>query len=56
MELDGHTIHSMVQAWQLYARNPDDCDPVWENIPAQKPGKSLELRGTSITVIEYKTE
>ena len=54
--IKNHKIISMVQAWQLYAANPDDCDPVWKNIPAQDPGKDLRIRSTSITVIEYKIE
>ena len=45
-----------IKARQLYARNPDDCDPVWQNIPAQDPAEDIQIRSTSIAVIEYKTD
>jgi alpha-L-arabinofuranosidase len=56
LDIKNHNVISMVQAWQLFAKNPDDCDPVWQNIPAQNPARDFQIKGTSITVIEYKTD
>lgn len=45
-------IKSVVQAWELFGKNADDCEPVWQKKEVSSNINDLQVKGTSITVIE----
>jgi len=53
LDIEKNMVSSVVQAWELFGRDPDDCDPVWQEFTGVKKPLTFEVKGTSITVIEY---
>jgi alpha-L-arabinofuranosidase len=56
VEMNNRRLVSVVQAWELYGKHPDDCDPVWQQMEIKDPDEHLLIKGTSVTVIEYKVK
>ncbi len=56
LDVQGASIHSVVQRWQLVGKDASDTDPVWQKNESVSASDSLSLTvpGTSITVTEYK--
>ena len=54
LNIDGYSIKSLEQAWELFGKNADDVDPEWQEVMLTKDLSELEVKGTSITVIEYR--
>jgi hypothetical protein len=50
--LEGYTIGSLLQAWELTGNGPDDLEPVWKEIEETRNLPEFEVSGTSITVVE----
>ena len=46
-------IKEATQAWELFGRNSDDCDPVWQKKDSREVRKNIRLKPVSITVVEY---
>jgi len=53
LNIQNRKIKSVVQAWELVGQNSDDVHPVWEKRRAGNENNHVQLKGTSITVIEY---
>lgn len=53
LDIKNQQVKSIVQAWELFGKNPEDRDPVWQKVDLKKNNLDVELKGTSITVIEY---
>lgn len=50
----GYLVESPPTAWELYGEGPEDPEPVW-SVKMTGPGdKTLDLKGTSITVVQMK--
>jgi len=54
IEIRNNKTELIQDAWELYGNGPEDINPVWQQIPRLKPGKPIDLRGTSITIIKMK--
>ena len=54
LDLFGYQIETVEQAWEFTGNGPDDVDPVWKEIGEIGNQPDLELKGTSITVLELK--
>ena len=54
LDLNGSTIESVIQAWELVGDGPDDLDPIWQKIDKLDNLSGFELKGTSISVIEIQ--
>jgi hypothetical protein len=54
LQVTGYNIDSVIQSWELFAEGPDDCDPVWQEANGFKGNSKVNIKGTSILVIEYK--
>ncbi|UCE99105.1 MAG: hypothetical protein JSV82_07970 [Planctomycetota bacterium] len=56
LDIEGASIDSVVQRWELVGEEPSDTDPTWQQneSPTGSDLLSLVVPGTSITVIEYK--
>jgi alpha-L-arabinofuranosidase len=53
IDVESSKIKSLIQARELFGKNPDDCEPVWQKREMSN-SSNLEVKGTSITVIEYQ--
>ena len=55
--IDLDIVHSgkpeIVQARELVGEGPDDMEPVWQGCEAWKDPVTFQVKGTSITLIEY---
>ena len=56
LNIQDKKIKSIVQAWELVGKNSDDLHPVWQKFKAGDKSNIVQLKGTSITVIEYQFE
>lgn len=56
LDLTGHDIKYVVEAWEYVGEGPGDLDPVWKGFEGLIRNTELILEGTSITVIEYELE
>jgi hypothetical protein len=56
LEIKDRKIKSVAQAWELFGKNGDDCNPVWQPLPLQKDFEHLLLKGSSISLIKYRLE
>ncbi|HEX2394806.1 MAG TPA: hypothetical protein VHI78_05630, partial [Bacteroidales bacterium] len=54
LEIPGKKIDTIQEAWELYGKEPEDINPVWQHLTEIKPGDPIPLKGTSITVIKIK--
>lgn len=55
IDIKDHKIKSLIQSWELFGKNADDCDPVWKKKELDK-NSDIIVKGTSITVTEYQLE
>jgi len=55
LNIEGYKIKSIVQAWELSGKNPEDTDPVWQKIFPESD-ENLSVNGTSIGVFEFNIE
>jgi hypothetical protein len=53
LDIGQNKINSVIQAWDLVGKGPDDCNPVWQEFPELEKTLRFQVKGTSITVIEY---
>jgi alpha-L-arabinofuranosidase len=56
LNIQNKKIRSVVQAWELVGKNSDDLHPVWEKFTVGNEPNQVQLKGISITVIEYQLE
>lgn len=54
VNIQNKKIKSVVQAWELFGKSPDDLHPVWQKFSLARPSNHIWLKGTSITMIEYQ--
>ncbi|WP_303010509.1 hypothetical protein [uncultured Bacteroides sp.] len=52
-EIKPYESSSFVQMWEYFGTSPEDCSPVWQKV-TDVDEKCIELKGYSITVLEYK--
>jgi len=56
VKLNGMDIENIVQAWELFGENPDDVNPVWQECEEFADPLNFEVKGMSITVVEYRLQ
>lgn len=56
LNIQNKKVKSVVQVWELVGKNVDDLHPVWQKIETGNKSNNIQLKGTSITVIEYQLE
>ena len=56
LRLENNEIGSVLQAWELFGNGPDDVNPVWQQTDRFVDADDFTVKGTSITVIEFKLE
>jgi len=56
LTIQDRKIKSVVQAWELIGKNSDDLHPVWRKFKIGSDINNVQLKGISITVIEYQIE
>ncbi|HEY6082341.1 MAG TPA: hypothetical protein VIU45_02715, partial [Chitinophagaceae bacterium] len=54
LDIPDRKIKSVVQAWELFGKDPDDLHPVWKKFRIGKESTRVKLQGTSIAMIEYQ--
>jgi hypothetical protein len=54
LDIRGYDVESIIQAWELAGDGPDDTEPVWQTYNGGSNPKGARVRGTSITVFEYR--
>ncbi len=54
LDIRGAKTNSVDQAWELFGKNADDCEPVWQKREVSSNINDLQVKGTSITVIGYQ--
>ncbi len=54
LEVEGYQIKSLLQAWELVGKGPEDVDPLWQEIEGIKNTAEIAVSGTSITVFELR--
>jgi hypothetical protein len=52
--IPGYKVSSVLMAKELVGQGPDDVDPVWQKVEDLKDSGDVNLKGTSIMVIEYQ--
>jgi hypothetical protein len=45
-----------VQSWELIGKNSDDRHPGWQKLHVGDESNNVQLKGTSIAVIEYQLD
>jgi len=53
LKIQGYSIKSLNQAWELTGTGPEDTKPVWKEVTGIILSKPQLLQGTSIRVLEY---
>lgn len=53
LKIQGYTLKSINQAWELTSIGPEDTKPVWKEVTGITASKPQMLQGTSIRVVEY---
>jgi hypothetical protein len=54
LKITGKEIDNILQAKELVGVDPEDVHPVWQEVPVLKDPRKLEIKGTSIMVLEYQ--
>jgi len=54
LDVQDHKVLKILEAWELYGTSPEDMEPQWNRIIPCEPGKPVNLKGTSISVIKMK--
>jgi alpha-N-arabinofuranosidase len=54
LNLNKYKVKSVVQAYELAGKGPDDLEPVWREYSNVAAPLNFEVRGTSITVIKFQ--
>jgi len=54
LKFANHEVQSVLQAWELAGTGPGDVDPVWREFVGLEDPLHPFIKGTSITVIEYR--
>ena len=54
IKIEGYDVESILQAWELVGKGPDDVDPVWQKCTAFSDPLNVRVSRTSITVLEYR--
>jgi alpha-L-arabinofuranosidase len=54
LNIEGRKVVSILQAKELVGEGPDDVNPVWQDVPDLTSPEKIEIKGTTIMVLEYK--
>jgi hypothetical protein len=49
-----YELASMIQAWELTGKGPDDVNPIWRKCNRMSDPRMVRTKGTSITVLAYR--
>jgi alpha-N-arabinofuranosidase len=52
INIGSRRIQTLIQAWELYGQDSDDCKPIWQELQLWDALNNIHIKGTSITVIE----
>jgi len=54
LQMIGHDPAAIIQAWELTGTGPDDLSPVWRKVEDMDMDHPVNVKGTSIMVLEYQ--
>lgn len=54
LDIGQKKVSSVIRSWEMVGKGADDCNPVWQEITDSKKSLRFQVKGTSITVIEYE--
>jgi hypothetical protein len=54
LQMIGHDPAAILQAWELTGTGPDDLSPVWWKVEDMDMDHPVNVKGTSIMVLEYQ--